>query len=82
MQRFLAFANRGRASGSSLPTALAQLVRAVDTIHDVDEDSAKHSISGVAGVIREERKVHQAVSYILQDVLDKALPSRVLWTNR
>ncbi|KAI0648615.1 hypothetical protein C8Q79DRAFT_1007206 [Trametes meyenii] len=75
MQRFLAFANRGRASGSSLPAALAQLARAVDTADDVDEDSAKHFISGVAGVIREERKVQQAVSVILQDSLDSAPPA-------
>ncbi|KAI0667996.1 hypothetical protein C8Q78DRAFT_309455 [Trametes maxima] len=72
MQRLLAFANRGRASGSSLPTALAQLARAVDTADEVDEDAAKNFISGVAGVIREERKVQQAVSEILQDSLDTA----------
>lgn len=53
MRRFLAFANRGRASGSGLPAILAQLNRAVEDADDSDAETADLFVSCVAGVIRQ-----------------------------
>ncbi|OJT03576.1 hypothetical protein TRAPUB_5752 [Trametes pubescens] len=67
MRRFLAFANRNRASGSSLPAILAQLNRAVEEADDGDSETAKLFVSCVAGVIRQERQIQTAVAEILED---------------
>lgn len=53
MRRFLAFANRNRASGSGLPAILAQLNRAVEEADDGDSETAELFVSCVAGVIRQ-----------------------------
>ncbi|KAI0350425.1 hypothetical protein OH77DRAFT_1573055 [Trametes cingulata] len=65
IQRFLAFANRSRASGSGLPAALAALSRTVDAADENDEETAQLFVSGVAGVVREKRHIQQAVDAIL-----------------
>ncbi|KAL1949965.1 hypothetical protein VTO73DRAFT_8846 [Trametes versicolor] len=67
MQRFLAFANRNRASGSGLPAILAQLNRAVEEADDGDSETAELFVSCVAGVIRQERQIQTAVAEILED---------------
>ncbi|KAI0833877.1 hypothetical protein BC628DRAFT_1427778 [Trametes gibbosa] len=67
MRRFLAFANRGRASGSTLPAVLAQLNRVVEDADEADAETAKLFVSGVAGIIRQERHIQAAVAEILED---------------
>ena len=53
MARFLAFANRGRASGSGLPAALAQLGRTVNSADDEDKETVSMFAAAVACVIKE-----------------------------
>ncbi|KAI0365540.1 hypothetical protein BV20DRAFT_1124923 [Pilatotrama ljubarskyi] len=66
IQRFLAFANRSRASGSGLPAALAVLSHTVNTAEDDDEETAQLFVTGVAGVVREKRRIQRAVDAILE----------------
>ncbi|KAI0636273.1 hypothetical protein C8Q77DRAFT_1051886 [Trametes polyzona] len=75
MLRFLAFANRGRASGSGLPAILAHLNRAVEDADDTDAATAESFVSGVAGVIRQEREIQAAVSEILYAPEDVTIES-------
>ncbi|OSC97851.1 hypothetical protein PYCCODRAFT_1461671, partial [Trametes coccinea BRFM310] len=67
MRRFLAFANRGRASGSGLPALLAHLNNTVEAADDADTDVAELFVSGVAGVLREERETQAAVARFLEE---------------
>ncbi|CDO75072.1 hypothetical protein BN946_scf184703.g2 [Trametes cinnabarina] len=53
MRRFLAFANRDRASGSSLPALLAHLNSAVEAADDADTEVTDLLVSGIAGALRE-----------------------------
>ncbi|KAH9846452.1 hypothetical protein C2E23DRAFT_852702 [Lenzites betulinus] len=85
MRRFLAFANRGRASGSGLPAVLAQLNRVVDDADEGDAETAELFVSGVAGIIRQEKHIQAAVAEILQDdslVVDIAAAQAVALQTR
>ncbi|KAI9069754.1 hypothetical protein FKP32DRAFT_41684 [Trametes sanguinea] len=78
MRRFLAFANRGRASGSGLPALLAHLSNTVEAADDADTEVAELFISGVAGVLREERETQAAVARVLEEDIQYTLRDRLL----
>lgn len=58
MARFLAFANRSRASGSGLPAALAHLGRAVNSADDEDKETVSMFAVAVASVIKEGERYY------------------------
>ncbi|KAH9895297.1 hypothetical protein C8Q73DRAFT_790457 [Cubamyces lactineus] len=67
MARFLAFANRGRASGSGLPAALAQLGRTVNSADDEDKETVSMFAAAVACVIKEDREIERMALEIMRE---------------
>ncbi|KAI0761559.1 hypothetical protein BD413DRAFT_485741 [Trametes elegans] len=72
MRRILAFANRSRASGSGLPASLATLNRVVETADSSDQETAERFMSGVAGVLRDQRTIQESVALVLEQGLAAA----------
>ncbi|KAJ8475212.1 hypothetical protein ONZ51_g6688 [Trametes cubensis] len=67
MARFLAFANRSRASGSGLPAALAHLGRAVNSADDEDKETVSMFAVAVASVIKEDREIERMAIEIMRE---------------
>ncbi|KAI0327067.1 hypothetical protein GY45DRAFT_1168496 [Cubamyces sp. BRFM 1775] len=71
MSRFLAFANRGRASGSGLPAALAHLGRTVESADDEDKETVTLFAAAVACVLKEDREIeHRALEIMRESGVD------------